>query len=172
MAFQGYIVLLGFLVLLSSVSNSIAATPSNNTDSLNWGSFPAGFIFGTASASYQVSPSFCTRLCHIQRSFASSAWDVKHDIYIYRYIRANVCLNFSMKVQQMKEVEDQVYGILTPIDIQVSLSLSLSYWKESISYQQNSMQYLKSKRRTNMLFNFWNREVIRWREYLSQNGLC
>ena len=131
MAFQGYIVLLGFLVLLSSVSNSIAATPSNNTDSLNRGSFPAGFIFGTASASYQVSPSFCTRLCHIQRSFASSAWDVKHDIYIYiyiyiyRYIRANVCLNFSMKVQQMKEVEDQVYGILTPIDIQVSLSLSL-----------------------------------------------
>ena len=27
-----------------------------------------------------------------------------------------------MKVQQIKEVEDQVFGILTPIDIQVSLS--------------------------------------------------
>ncbi|GMY16393.1 beta-glucosidase 12-like [Fagus crenata] len=52
MAFQCYI-LFGFLVLLSSLSNSIAFTPSHDTNSLNRGSFPAGFIFGTASASYQ-----------------------------------------------------------------------------------------------------------------------
>jgi len=30
-----------------------------------------------------------------------------------------------MKAQQMKVAEDQVYGILTPIDIQVSLSLKV-----------------------------------------------
>jgi hypothetical protein len=32
-----------------------------------------------------------------------------------------------MKAQQMKVAEDQVYGILTPIDIQVSLSQSMNY---------------------------------------------
>jgi hypothetical protein len=39
-----------------------------------------------------------------------------------------------MKVQQMKVADDQVYGILTPIDIQVSLSLSLSKYELPILY--------------------------------------
>jgi hypothetical protein len=56
MAFQGYRVFLGLLVFLGSlIDNSIAVAPSlNNTASLNRSSFPAGFIFGTASAAYQV----------------------------------------------------------------------------------------------------------------------
>ncbi|KAE8037052.1 hypothetical protein FH972_009677 [Carpinus fangiana] len=55
MAFQGYRVFLGLLVFLGSlIDNSIAVAPSlNNTASLNRSSFPAGFIFGTASAAYQ-----------------------------------------------------------------------------------------------------------------------
>jgi len=54
MAFQGYL-LLGLIVLLGSFSNSInAITPRNATaPSLNRQSFPAGFVFGTAAASYQ-----------------------------------------------------------------------------------------------------------------------
>ncbi|XP_030953800.1 beta-glucosidase 12-like isoform X1 [Quercus lobata] len=52
MEFQGY-KLLGFLLLLGSLSHSIAVAPRNVTASLNRNSFPAGFIFGTASASYQ-----------------------------------------------------------------------------------------------------------------------
>ncbi|XP_062171430.1 beta-glucosidase 12-like [Alnus glutinosa] len=55
MAFEGYL-LLGLLVFLASlIDNSIiAVTPClNSTDSLNRSSFPAGFIFGTASSSYQ-----------------------------------------------------------------------------------------------------------------------
>ncbi|KAE8037054.1 hypothetical protein FH972_009679 [Carpinus fangiana] len=55
MAFQGYlVVLLGLLVFFGLlIGNSIAATPSHHTASLNRSSFPAGFIFGTAAASYQ-----------------------------------------------------------------------------------------------------------------------
>ena len=64
MEFQGY-KLLGFLLLLGSLSLSIAVAPRNVTASLNRNSFPAGFIFGTASASYQVSPWFCTCLYNI-----------------------------------------------------------------------------------------------------------
>ncbi|KAM3692664.1 hypothetical protein ACJW31_08G106000 [Castanea mollissima] len=52
MEFQGYR-LVGFLVLLGSLSHSIAVAPRNVTASLNRTSFPAGFIFGTSSASYQ-----------------------------------------------------------------------------------------------------------------------
>ncbi|XP_059429574.1 beta-glucosidase 12-like [Corylus avellana] len=54
MAFQGYRVLLGLLLFLGSlIDNSIAVTPSHHTASLNRSSFPAGFIFGTATSSYQ-----------------------------------------------------------------------------------------------------------------------
>ena len=92
MAFQGY-TLLGFLVLLGSLSNSIAVTPSHHTDSFNRGSFPAGFIFGTASASYQViSPWFCTCLYH--NGVLLLVWDLKHDTqhkrkkkYISRHLK-------------------------------------------------------------------------------------
>ncbi|GMY16390.1 beta-glucosidase 12-like isoform X1 [Fagus crenata] len=54
MAFQCY-PLLGLLVLLGSLTNAIAVTPSHDheTASFNRTSFPRGFIFGTASASYQ-----------------------------------------------------------------------------------------------------------------------
>ncbi|KAF3449150.1 hypothetical protein FNV43_RR09878 [Rhamnella rubrinervis] len=55
MAFQGCI-LLGLLVLVSSaVTSSSKATipPNYDTASLNRSSFPAGFIFGTASSAYQ-----------------------------------------------------------------------------------------------------------------------
>jgi len=50
MAFEGYL-LLGLLVLLGSLTSS---TGAHETVSLNRSSFPAGFIFGTASSSYQV----------------------------------------------------------------------------------------------------------------------
>ncbi|XP_059431255.1 beta-glucosidase 13-like isoform X1 [Corylus avellana] len=54
MAFQGYRLLLGLLVFVGLlIDNSIAVTPSHHTASLNRSSFPAGFIFGTASAAYQ-----------------------------------------------------------------------------------------------------------------------
>lgn len=49
MAFEGY-VLLGLLVLLGSLTSSGSA---HDAASLNRSSFPAGFIFGTASSSYQ-----------------------------------------------------------------------------------------------------------------------
>ncbi|XP_035546353.1 beta-glucosidase 12-like isoform X4 [Juglans regia] len=51
MAFQSYL----RLVLLYSFTNIIASTPSHyhNHAVLNRSSFPAGFIFGTASSSYQ-----------------------------------------------------------------------------------------------------------------------
>jgi beta-glucosidase len=58
MALQGYRELLGLLVFVGLlIGNSIAVTPSHHTASLNRSSFPAGFIFGTASAAYQVSMS-------------------------------------------------------------------------------------------------------------------
>jgi hypothetical protein len=67
MSFQGYrVVLVGLLVFVGLlIGNSIAVTPSHDTASLNRSSFPAGFIFGTASAAYQVSPDqFPTYLYH------------------------------------------------------------------------------------------------------------
>jgi len=36
------------------LTNGIAVSPSYDTTSLNRTSFPRGFIFGTASAAYQV----------------------------------------------------------------------------------------------------------------------
>jgi hypothetical protein len=64
MAFQGYrVVLLGLLVFVGLlIDNSIATTPSHHTASLNRSSFPAGFIFGTAEASYQVSPTWVSSM--------------------------------------------------------------------------------------------------------------
>ena len=64
MAFQGHPVL-GLLVLLGlltngiavSPSHGIAVSPSHGIASLNRTSFPRGFIFGTASAAYQVTKS-------------------------------------------------------------------------------------------------------------------
>lgn len=71
MAFLGCYLLLGLLVLVGSLSNSIAITPSHDASSLNRSSFPGGFIFGSASASYQVSPNFINiRFYHC---FSSSA---------------------------------------------------------------------------------------------------
>ena len=56
MAFQGHPVL-GLLVLLGLLTNGIAVSPSHGIASLNRTSFPKGFIFGTASAAYQVTKS-------------------------------------------------------------------------------------------------------------------
>ena len=83
MAFQGYRLLLGLLLFLASLTNnSIAVTPSHHsTASLNRSSFPAGFIFGTASASYQVSPAW------ISSMFVS---------YIYIYIKYSTFSNSSV----------------------------------------------------------------------------
>ncbi|KAE8037053.1 hypothetical protein FH972_009678 [Carpinus fangiana] len=54
MAFQGYRLLLGLLLFVGLlIDNSIAVKPKHHTASLNRSSFPAGFIFGTASAAYQ-----------------------------------------------------------------------------------------------------------------------
>ncbi|KAK9273243.1 hypothetical protein L1049_018050 [Liquidambar formosana] len=52
MATKGYL-LLGLLLLISSLTSSRALTPTHGTASLNRRSFPAGFIFGTASSAYQ-----------------------------------------------------------------------------------------------------------------------
>lgn len=56
MAMQGYFILRLFLLLLLSSVGIIKAsdTPNYGTALLNRSSFPEGFIFGTASASYQV----------------------------------------------------------------------------------------------------------------------
>ncbi|XP_062172006.1 beta-glucosidase 13-like [Alnus glutinosa] len=54
MAFQGYLLLLGLLVFVGSlIEKSITVIPSHSTTALNRRIFPEGFIFGTASASYQ-----------------------------------------------------------------------------------------------------------------------
>ncbi|XP_059429569.1 beta-glucosidase 12-like isoform X2 [Corylus avellana] len=53
MAFQRYLVL-GILLLHVSLMNTIVVSPNHySTASLNRSSFPVGFIFGTASSSYQ-----------------------------------------------------------------------------------------------------------------------
>ena len=121
MAYQGYrVVLPGLLVFVGLlIGNSIAATPSHRTASLNRSSFPAGFIFGTAAASYQVSPAWVSSM------FVSYIYNTVF-LHVFWDVPMFVCLKSSMKVLQMKVAEDQVYGILTPIDIQVSLSLSFS----------------------------------------------
>jgi beta-glucosidase len=71
MAFQGYRLLLGLLLFVGLlIDNSIAVKPRHHTASLNRSSFPAGFIFGTASAAYQVSPEFFpTYLYHNRPGF-------------------------------------------------------------------------------------------------------
>ena len=56
MAFQGYPGL-GLLVLLGLLTNVIAVSSSHDTSSFNRTSFPKGFIFGTALASYQITKS-------------------------------------------------------------------------------------------------------------------
>jgi hypothetical protein len=108
MAFERYLVL-GFLVLHASLTNTIAVRPKHySTASLNRSSFPAGFIFGTASASYQV---------YIRASSFSSP--------VLRFLNCMmmcVVCNSSMKVQQRKVVEEHLYGTLSPIHIQVTLS--------------------------------------------------
>uniref|UniRef100_A0A2N9G7X8 Beta-glucosidase n=1 Tax=Fagus sylvatica TaxID=28930 RepID=A0A2N9G7X8_FAGSY len=53
MAFLGCYILVGLLVLVGSLSNSIGVTPSHDASSLSRSSFPRGFIFGSASAAYQ-----------------------------------------------------------------------------------------------------------------------
>ena len=53
MASHGYPAI-GLLVLLGLLTNGIAVSQSHDTASLNRTSFPKGFIFGTATAAYQV----------------------------------------------------------------------------------------------------------------------
>ena len=91
MEFQCY-PLFGLLILLGSLTNAIAVTPSHDheTASLNRTSFPRGFTFGTASASYQVNLSQLS-IC-LYHSFSSSVpWDVKHiyDEYYYVFVLSN-----------------------------------------------------------------------------------
>ncbi|GFY92144.1 beta glucosidase 31 [Actinidia rufa] len=52
MAVQGWI-LVGVLVLINALSWSEVATADHVTSSFNRSSFPAGFVFGTASSAYQ-----------------------------------------------------------------------------------------------------------------------
>ena len=125
MAFQGYPVL-GLLVLLGLLTNGIAVSPSYDTASLNRTSFPKGFIFGTASSAYQVTTEYFLYV-NLYHSFLQMSRDVKNMINIIMC----TCIFFqisSMKVQQMKMVEDQVYGTLSLIDIQVSFLLSPTIW--------------------------------------------
>ncbi|KAF8396085.1 hypothetical protein HHK36_017697 [Tetracentron sinense] len=53
MAIQGILLLLGLLVLVDSLAHYEGVTANHDSASLNRSSFPAGFIFGTASSSYQ-----------------------------------------------------------------------------------------------------------------------
>ena len=66
MTFQGYPVL-GLLVLLGLLTNGIAVSPRYDTASLNRTSFPRDFIFGTATAAYQVMSQF--PLCYFVSQF-------------------------------------------------------------------------------------------------------
>jgi len=133
MAFEGYL-LLGLLVFLASlIDNSIiAVTPClNSIDSLNRNNFPAGFIFGTSSGSYQVSLTYVPVCIIIGFHKVSS---MMHLYIMYVYMPINLILKSSMKVQQMKVAKDQIYGILTPTDIQVFLSLLKTKYELPILY--------------------------------------
>lgn len=56
MALQGILLLVLLTFLSNAVATSIATTPSHyDVASINRSTFPAGFIFGTASSAYQVS---------------------------------------------------------------------------------------------------------------------
>ena len=117
MAFQGYPVL-GLLVLLGLLTNVIADSPKFDVSSINRTSFPSDFIFGTASSAYQVIQSQSPLLICIIGFFQMS-WDVKNMINIIMC----TCLFFqisSMKVQHMKMAENQAYGTLSLMNIQVS----------------------------------------------------
>lgn len=55
MALQGILLLVLLTILSNAVATSIATTPSHyDVASINRSTFPAGFIFGTASSAYQV----------------------------------------------------------------------------------------------------------------------
>lgn len=64
MAFQGSVLLSLLVLVCSAVTSSSKATiPSQyDTGSLNRSSFPAGFIFGTASSAYQVTCTLSLKL--------------------------------------------------------------------------------------------------------------
>ncbi|TXG73176.1 hypothetical protein EZV62_001755 [Acer yangbiense] len=99
------------LTILLRISFAALITPSYGTASLNRSSFPPGFIFGTASSAYQ-------------ETLSVEVIIMMKSLFILWVL---IFVDFlSMKVQQMKVAEDQVYGILSLIDIQVPLSLSLS----------------------------------------------
>jgi hypothetical protein len=93
MAFQGYRVLLGLLVFVGLlIGNSIAVTPSHDTASLNWSSFPAGFIFGTALVAYQVSPD-------------------QFPMYLYHTRDTYILLNYQL-FQKLKLIEGNKFNYL------------------------------------------------------------
>jgi len=72
--------------------------------SLNRSSFPTGFVFGTASAAYQVN---------------IFLFSLQNPSYFTIFLCFFITCTYSMKVRQMKVEENQVYGMNTPINIQV-----------------------------------------------------
>ncbi|OVA06647.1 hypothetical protein BVC80_8919g18 [Macleaya cordata] len=96
------------VVLVDSLARSEAvelkSRDSAETVLLNRSSFPTGFIFGTASSSYQV-------LCSLHR---------------FMHLRT-----FLMKVQPMKMVEGQVFGILSLTNFQDRISRDTTWVRAS-----------------------------------------
>ncbi|KAK4542943.1 hypothetical protein RGQ29_033164 [Quercus rubra] len=146
MEFQGY-KLLGFLLLLGSLSHSIAVAPRNVTASLNRNSFPAGFIFGASSASYQ-----CEGAAN-EGGRGPSIWDT----YTHRYPgRISDGSNGDVAVDQYHRYKEDV-GILKELNsdayrFSISWSrilpkgkLSGGVNREGIKYYNNLTNELLSK---------------------------
>jgi len=122
MARKGFLPFLFFALITTIQSISFAQQHSSVVEvlSLNRSSFPTGFVFGTASAAYQVNASliltakpftFHPNLTSFSSFFISST--------------------YSTKVLQKKVEESQVYGMHSPTNIQVFFavfhSLIISY---------------------------------------------
>lgn len=107
--------LLLLLVCFALLTNNKAAALFSRS------SFPPGFIFGSSSGSYQVLiyPLIFVLLLLIHLASIHPSIHREH-IDIFSECNIN---NFSMKALQMKVVEDQAYGILTPTNIQVCMSV-------------------------------------------------
>lgn len=116
----GLLLVLGCAVTSSGATNSKHSVATCSAALLNRSSFPEGFLFGAAGSAYQVPLSLMISL----HNLGFSLW------VLVRCARAwfgwlcvcCVCMDFSMKVLQMKVVEDQVYGIHSLTNIQVYFS--------------------------------------------------
>lgn len=136
MALQGCLLLLSLsmVVLGSAVTTSSKAIipPRYDTAFLNRSSFPAGFIFGTASSAYQVSTFFNMLVLIFKLVELLFQIILLWRLQVYKHwcFSAFFCeflfffFFFSMKGQLQKVAEDQVYGIPILTDTQVGVLFS------------------------------------------------